>query len=295
VASSKNAAIEAFGVRNIILSGKARRHYVARFAGPIAIKTAAYGRVEWRLEGKSYVVRPDTLLLLPEGDEYAMTIDTPALSRTFCPVFCSGIVERAWHALKSAEDSLLDEPDAQPVLSFSRRFESRNTPLGRAVESLARAAVNNAPTVVLDWHFEMLAARTARAIATHRSEPSKLNVARAATRIEVHRRLTRAREAMEDNLAAAWTLATMAHVAAMSPHHFNRRFGETFGEPPRRWLSRRRAERAMALLRTSRLSVTEVCFAVGYESLGSFSSAFSRRFGVAPSRAAMTPSSPEMW
>jgi AraC-like DNA-binding protein len=94
---------------------------------------------------------------------------------------------------------------------------------------------------------------------------------------------------MEDDLAASWTLAAMAKVAAMSPHHFNRRFGEVFEEPPRRWLARRRAERAMALLRTRRLSVTEVCLAAGYESLGSFSSAFSRRYGIAPSRVTYEP------
>jgi AraC-like DNA-binding protein len=69
----------------------------------------------------------------------------------------------------------------------------------------------------------------------------------------------------------------------MSPAHFIRRFGATFGEPPHRYLQRRRVERAMALLREPGASVTEVCERVGFESLGAFSRAFRAVVGVPPS------------
>ncbi len=63
-------------------------------------------------------------------------------------------------------------------------------------------------------------------------------------------------------------------MAGVSRHHFVRCFTRTYGEPPMRYLSRRRTERAQDLLRSANVTVTEICLLVGYRSLGSFSSRF---------------------
>jgi AraC-like DNA-binding protein len=75
----------------------------------------------------------------------------------------------------------------------------------------------------------------------------------------------------------------MARAALMSPSLFARRFREAYGETPYGYLQARRVERAMALLRRGGLSVTDVCMAVGFTSLGSFSSTFTRLVGEPPS------------
>lgn len=69
----------------------------------------------------------------------------------------------------------------------------------------------------------------------------------------------------------------------MSPAHFSRQFRAAYGETPYAYLMTRRIERAKALLRTGAMTVTEVCFAVGCTSLGSFSSKFTELVGEAPS------------
>ncbi len=75
-------------------------------------------------------------------------------------------------------------------------------------------------------------------------------------------------------------LARMAHV---SPAHFSRQFRSTFGESPHRYLQRRRVERAMELLRETDQPVTEICFDVGFGSLGTFSRTFRTVVGESPS------------
>lgn len=75
----------------------------------------------------------------------------------------------------------------------------------------------------------------------------------------------------------------MARTALMSPAHFSRQFREAYGETPYGYLMTRRIERAQALLRMGKLSVTEICFAVGCTSLGSFSSRFREIVGESPS------------
>jgi AraC-like DNA-binding protein len=75
----------------------------------------------------------------------------------------------------------------------------------------------------------------------------------------------------------------MARHALMSPAHFSRQFKAAYGETPYNYLMTRRIERAMALLRRGDMSVTDVCFAVGCSSLGTFSTRFTELVGMSPS------------
>jgi transcriptional regulator GlxA family with amidase domain len=101
--------------------------------------------------------------------------------------------------------------------------------------------------------------------------------------LEELRRLRRARDRMDREYAQPLDVPALARTALMSPAHFSRRFREAYAETPYSYLMTRRIERAKALLRRSELSVTEVCFAVGWTSLGSFSARFTELVGETPS------------
>jgi AraC-like DNA-binding protein len=91
---------------------------------------------------------------------------------------------------------------------------------------------------------------------------------------ELNRRMLRARDAIDSAYANPLGIALLAQVANVSEAHFIRTFKATFGETPHRYLQRRRVERAMYLLRESDRSVTDICFDVGFASLGTFSRTF---------------------
>lgn len=95
--------------------------------------------------------------------------------------------------------------------------------------------------------------------------------------------LRQARDAIDRDYAQPLDVAALARVALMSPSHFTRQFRAAYGESPYSYLMTRRIERAKALLRRGDLTVTEVCFAVGCSSLGSFSSRFTEIVGETPS------------
>jgi len=88
--------------------------------------------------------------------------------------------------------------------------------------------------------------------------------------------LRRARDHVDRHVADDPDLDRPARVAGVSKYHFVRCFEAAYGETPIRYLTRRRIERAQDLLRSANLTVTEVCMAVGYASLGSFSTRFPR-------------------
>jgi transcriptional regulator GlxA family with amidase domain len=96
-------------------------------------------------------------------------------------------------------------------------------------------------------------------------------------------RLSRVRDRMDREYAQPLDVEALARDAYMSPGHFSRAFRAAYGESPYSYLMTRRIERAMALLRRGELSVTEVCFAVGCSSLGTFSTRFAELVGVPPS------------
>jgi AraC-like DNA-binding protein len=95
--------------------------------------------------------------------------------------------------------------------------------------------------------------------------------------------LRRARDLIDRDYAEPLDLEAMAGEAGYSRSHFARAFAAAYGETPRAYLTRRRIERAKTLLRTANLSVTEICFLVGYASLGSFSARFRELVGRSPS------------
>jgi AraC-like DNA-binding protein len=96
-------------------------------------------------------------------------------------------------------------------------------------------------------------------------------------------RLRRVRDRIDREYAQPLDVEALARDAHMSAGHLSRQFRTAYGESPYSYLMTRRIERAMALLRRGDLSVTEVCFAVGCSSLGTFSTRFTELVGVPPS------------
>ena len=94
--------------------------------------------------------------------------------------------------------------------------------------------------------------------------------------------LRQARDHIDRHYRSPLDLDELAAVAGISKFHFGRCFAATYGETPIRYLTRRRIERAQDLLRSANLTVTEVCMAVGFSSLGSFSSRFAQLVGETP-------------
>jgi AraC-like DNA-binding protein len=94
--------------------------------------------------------------------------------------------------------------------------------------------------------------------------------------------MLRARDAMDRSYAEPLDVRAVAAVAHVSEAHFIRSFRAVFGETPHRYLQRRRVERSMFLLRETGRSVTDVCFDVGFTSLGTFSRTFREIVGESP-------------
>ena len=96
------------------------------------------------------------------------------------------------------------------------------------------------------------------------------------------RHLLRAKDLMDARYREPLDVPTLARAAKLSPAHFSREFARAFGQTPHQYLLHRRLERAAEFLRNTDRSVAEICFAVGLQSVGSFTTSFGREFGFSP-------------
>ena len=111
------------------------------------------------------------------------------------------------------------------------------------------------------------------------------------TPVPAARHLLRAKDLADARYREPLDVPTLARAAHLSPAHFSREFRRTFGDTPHQYLLMRRMERAAALLRNTDRSVATICVTVGLSSVGSFTTTFSRTFGLSPTayRAAHPP------
>jgi AraC-like DNA-binding protein len=110
------------------------------------------------------------------------------------------------------------------------------------------------------------------------------------------RHLLRARDLADARYFERLDVDDLARAAGLSRAHFSREFRRAFGESPHAYLLTRRLERAAALLRTTDRSIADICFSVGLQSVGSFTTSFTRTFGASPSayRARFPPAAQHM-
>lgn len=109
--------------------------------------------------------------------------------------------------------------------------------------------------------------------------------------VALQRQLLRARDLADSRYFEPLDVAALARAACLSPAHFSREFRRAFGESPHAYLLTRRLERAAAMLRTTDRSVADICMSVGVSSVGSFTTSFTRTYGMSPTayRAAFPP------
>jgi AraC-like DNA-binding protein len=225
--------------------------------------------------------------VLNEGQAYAIDIESREPIESFCVFFAPGFVEEVRRALSSEPVHLLDQPESTDPVPV--RFFEKNYPHDDVLSPALRRLRAGCGRRDAGWMEEQLHDMVERLLRVHRlawRETARLKGARPSTREELYRRVCRGRDYADAMFAEPVTLADMARAACLSPNHFLRTFRRAFGQTPHQFLRERRLREAKLLLARGDRSVTDVCLAVGFESLGSFSTLFHSRFGMAPSEVA---------
>ncbi len=271
------------GKVNAILNGRGRQYFVHHYPGPLSIKNVVKGEAVWETGEGRFPVNAGSYLVLNHAQPYSMTIESVETVETFCIFFKAGFVEDAWRTLTSGAEQLLHQPTAPGTqVGFFERLQPKHPALAHSLAALYSKTRATAEIQFLGDDFARLACQLLSIQMDLAEQMARVPAARASTRQELFRRLTTARSIMESSLQSPLPLDAVASEACLSPFHLHRLFTQTFRETPHQYLVRRRLERASHLLTKTNLPVTLVCLECGFQSLGSFSSLFRKRFGASP-------------
>jgi AraC-like DNA-binding protein len=267
-----------------LLNGAAAQYRVDAYRTTLAVKAVQRGAALYMTRGARQLVTPSAFLILNEGQEYSLEFQWPSTTETICPFFQPGFVEHVAYCRRTPLHQQLDDLDpTKPSLEFCERLYARKGRVGKILDQLhAGIKLGYASAVWLEDRFHELARALVELHGQVLQEVESFGALRAATRQELYRRLYRGRDYLSSCYASPVTVASAARAARLSPAHFHRQFKALFGQTPMQFLQQTRLEAARRLLATTDEPVTTVCFIVGLESLGSFSSLFHRCFGCSP-------------
>lgn len=268
-----------------ILHETGRRHHWEG-VGLLSVKTFSHGRALYNSGPGLYGVDENSYLILNDGQPYSITVDSERPVESFCVFFKSGFAEQVYHGLSSTQRVLLDDPEPPDRLrvGFFDKVYPHDDILSPALLALKSSSPAGGKERAgrREEQFHELMALLLRVRLGVLKEASALSAVRTSTREELYRRLCRARDYMAACFDQPLTLREVAGVACLSPNHLLRSFKQAFRLTPHQFLTATRLEYARKLLADRNLSVTDVCFSVGFESLSSFSRAFRRHTGFPP-------------
>lgn len=252
-------------------------------AEALSLKGVVRGRETFEVDRGLKEVRQGAFLPVNEGHEYTSVIDPGEPVETFCVAFGRNLAAEVARDLKSRHPRPT-ESSGEGSSDSVELLEAVLVGAGDLVcvsEKLRRTMGNLDGEALQEGGLELLA-RLLKAQDRVRQEAEALEGLRRADRLEVYRRLLRARDSMEATLGQAGSLEKWAAQADMSRFHFVRSFKAAFGMSPHRYRMTRRLERARELLVRSQGPITEIALEVGFDSPSHFAAAYRRRFGETP-------------
>jgi AraC-like DNA-binding protein len=267
-----------------VLNGRGTAYQVNDYRTTLSLKSVVRGAARYLTPQGNYLLTPDAFLILNDGQRYSLEFEGHGRTQTetLCPFFQSGFLE---HAAACPDLDNLDP--AVPALDFCERLYPKTGPhSGDVACTLADLHAGlrgpQASTPWLEDRMYALAQSLAALRLQVRGDAQSFPGLRPATRMELYRRLYRGRDFLTSCYDRPLTVAAAARVAGLSPFHFQRMFKLAFQQTPMQFLQQTRLEAARRSLIHTGDAITAICFTVGFESLGSFSWLFRKRFGVSP-------------
>jgi AraC-like DNA-binding protein len=258
-----------------IFRSREPRSVLPPHAGPFSIKAVASGATSYAFGRRSYQVKPGHLLVVPAGETYTTTVeDFAAIVTIYLP---STYISDAIAAIRNPDELDGGEGSLPDFATHIRRDECL---LRKAIEHLAK-------TADAAFYSERLVSVTAAAAALVNDATgalSRINAAKVSTRRELFRRVSLARQRIEDRPHVPVTLDELAGLSALSRFHLLRAFVDAFGESPAQMRRRLCLLRAEKMLAERRLPISDIALEAGFENPSAFSRAFGRHAGMSPSK-----------
>lgn len=271
---------------NVIVNALCNFYSYPSHWGPLSIKTSFGGEEYYRKVNSFYLVDPTNYLILNGDELYSSHIDAASEVNTFTIHFSPLFEKMALQAILSDPSRSLDDPfyyDSVEAVRFVEKLYQHDdsvSPLLRLLKASVEEEVLNE-----DRTSELLYLLFEAMVLTQQhihNEIKMLAPVKRSTKLELYKRLTRAKDFIYSSYNFNLTLGEISNVACLNQHYFLRQFKNAFRLTPFQYLTNRRLNVASSMLKTTGKDVTQICSEIGYSDLASFSRLFKKNYGISP-------------
>lgn len=259
-------------------------YYCPEQISGLGMLLAGKGECDYFVNGERHLVRPGQVFLVNRASRLAIRA-TKKDSSPAMLFFHSRLPDLVRHSIEITDEKLLEENVTGQLYDFSYLERMYDNPaffdalssliaLGKSCSSFASLKAD----IMIRNLFEKLLHENSQAHILSRH----IRAVKTSTRLEIYKRISIAKDWMEANGHRKITLLEMAAIANMNSQHFLRLFKQIFQITPHQYLVNLKLQKAKQLLRSRELTVSEVCHAIGFESVYSFSILFRKKFGISP-------------
>lgn len=252
----------------------------------LGLLMAGNGECDYFVNGARNRVQTNQLFLVNRYSRLAVQIakkeSAPALL-----FFHSRLPELVRHSMEESDEKLLEANSSDQYNDFSFLERMHNNPaLSKTISSLVAlgSSCSSFASLKADIMIRNLFEQLLRENRSAATLSQNIAAIKASTRLEIFKRVALAKEWMEANYSTNCSLEDVAVIANMNSQHFLRMFRQIYHITPHQYLVNIKLEKAKQLLHTTTLPVLEICNAIGFESVYSFSLLFRKKFGIPPAR-----------
>jgi AraC family transcriptional regulator len=272
---------------NVIIHARSADVAYPSHWGCLSIKCAFKGREYYEANNTVYAVEDSSFLILNEGQVYSSYIYSESPVESFTTNFSEPFTRNMLNSF-FARDPLGGDPH-QAGFGRSPEFIERLYPHDECISPIlfalhGQSLCKNPDTAAITEQYYLLLEKMMLLQARVDREIQTVKAVKASTRKELYRRLHFAKAYIDACYVNSITLSELAAVACLNPAYFLRQWKKYFGGTPHRYLMQKRISVAAQLLTKTCRSVTEVCFAVGYEDISSFIKLFRRQYQMTPEK-----------
>ena len=253
----------------------------------LSIRCTLSGEQHYKVGGNDFLVKPDNYLLVNQGQHYKTSFEADTEQEMILVAFRPGFAESLYYSLSNPTDVLLDNPfnsHTQKINFFEKTYDC--DPMIQSHFQRLKKIMELDPAAKQELDMDgIYTALFTRLLVVQQALPAEFNKLKAvkrATREELFRRLSIAKDFMDANLGLKIYLEDIARIACLSVHHFKREFRTLYGISPHRYLLVQRIVKAKTLLNNSSFSIDEVAIAAGFENVSSFIRQFKEHTGNTP-------------
>jgi AraC family transcriptional regulator len=276
---------QVFKEKNVIIHARSNQADYPEHWGPLSIKSAFKGNENYRLNRGEVAVNENNYLIINEGNYYSSYIDSDKEVESFTINFSPALVQDALASIRlSATNQLEGREGISNEFNFFEHLHPHNEIVSPHIFRLRELTSDfkSNHLAIEETFLKLLHGIFIRQLKLE-GELHRLPAQKYSTRIELYRRLMKARDYMESCYQKQISIASLASLCLLNQTYFLRQFQQYFKITPAQYLIRKRMEVARQCLEQNKeAQVKEICLEVGYSDASSFSKMFKRLYGIAP-------------